>query len=189
MLLYVQRDVWEDYCAGKFESDTEKLVGMACDGMRWHGGEVPRHIEASTWEAGFDYLECSYMSKGMFRKIIVRGKLRVTRRSWNGWAWHGVGWHGGGVPRHMEASTWEVGFDCLECSYMSKKTFRKIIVQGKLRVTRRSWNGWAWHGVGWHGGGVCQGTWKQVHGKLVLIVWNALICPKGCLGRLLCGEN
>ena len=33
MLLYVQRDVWEDYCAGKFESDTEKLVGMACGGM------------------------------------------------------------------------------------------------------------------------------------------------------------
>ena len=132
MLLYVQRDVWEDYCAGKFESDTEKLVGMACDGMRWHGGEAPRHIEASTWEAGFDYLECSYMSKGMFRKIIVRGKLRVTRRSWNGWAWHGMGWHGGGV---------------------------------------------------------CQGTWKQVHGKLVLIVWNALICPKRHLGRLLCGEN
>ena len=188
MLLYVQRDVWEDYCAGKFESDTEKLVGMACDGMRWHGGEAPRHIEASTWEAGFDYLECSYMSKGMFRKIIVRGKLRVTRRSWNGWAWHGVGWHGGGVPRHMEASTWEVGFDCLECSYMSKKTFRKIIVRGKLRVTRRSW--WAWHAMACGGMVVgCQGTWKQVHGKLVLIVWNALICPKGCLGRLLCGEN
>ena len=33
MLLYVQRDVWEDYCAGKIECDTEKLVGMACGGM------------------------------------------------------------------------------------------------------------------------------------------------------------
>ena len=98
MLLYVQRDVWEDYCAGKFESDTEKLVGMACDGMRWHGGEVPRHIEASTWEAGFDYLECSYMSKGMFGKIIVRGKLSVTRRSW--WAWHAVAWWWG-AKAHM----------------------------------------------------------------------------------------
>ena len=33
MLLYVQRDVWEDYCVGKIECDTEKLVGMACGGM------------------------------------------------------------------------------------------------------------------------------------------------------------
>ena len=129
------------------------------------------------------------MSNMIFRKIIVQGKMRLTRRSWYMWAFCGMRWQGGGVPRHIEASTWEAGFDYLECSYMSKGMFRKIIVRGKLRVTRRSWNGWAWHGMGWHGGGVCQGTWKQVHGKLVLIVWNALICPKGCLGRLLCGEN
>ena len=103
-------------------------------------------------------------------------------------AWRGVAWWWG-VPRHMEASTWEVGFDCLECSYMSKKIFRKIIVWGKLSVTRRSWYMWAFCGMRWQGGGVPRHMKKQVLGKLFLILGNALICPNRCLGRLLCGEN
>ena len=72
---------------------------------------------------------------------------------------------------------------------MSNMIFRKIIVQGKMRLTRRSWYMWAFCGMRWQGGGVPRHMKKQVLGKLFLILGNALICPKGCLGRLLCGEN
>ena len=60
---------------------------------------------------------------------------------------------------------------------MSKMIFRKLIVRGKMCLARSSWYGWPMCGTRWHFGGVPRHMFKQVHGKLDLITWNALICP------------
>ena len=86
--------------------------------------------------------------------------------------WHAVArWWG--AKAHGKPSTWKVGFDCLECSYMSKGMFGKIIVWGKLSVTRRSW--WAWHAVAW-----CQGTHAQCHKASVNLTSAKMVFLEEC---------
>ncbi|KAF3438140.1 hypothetical protein FNV43_RR20896 [Rhamnella rubrinervis] len=83
-----------------------------------------------------------------------------------------------GAVAHVQPSAWEVDFDCWECSHMPKLIFGSLIVCGAKCVyadkLEQHVHAVALRGAAW-------GPWhmfNQVHGELVLIVGNALICQK-----------
>ncbi|KAF3437850.1 hypothetical protein FNV43_RR20606 [Rhamnella rubrinervis] len=136
------------------------------------------HVQPSAWEVDFDCWECSHMPKLIFGSLIVRGKMCLARTSWNACACGGTRGHCGGAVAHVQPSAWGVGFDCWECSHMPKVIFGSLIVRGKMCLARTSWNAWACGGTRGHRGGGLWHMFNQVHGKLILIVGNALICQK-----------
>ncbi|KAF3437861.1 hypothetical protein FNV43_RR20617 [Rhamnella rubrinervis] len=145
-------------------------------GMRLHSWAPwgRGHVQPSAWEVDFDCWECSHMPKLILGALLcgqnVFGTDKLERMC--------MRWHRGhrGAVAHVQPSAWGVGFDCWECSHMPKVIFGSLIVRVKC----------VWHGqVGTHGHVVALvgtvGLWhmfNQVHGKLILIVGNALICQK-----------
>ena len=84
-LSYVQIDVLEAYCAGKNVFGTANLPRVA---IVWHtvgGRGAKAHVKASAWEVGFYPLERYHMSKLMFWRLIVRGKMCSARPTCHGW--------------------------------------------------------------------------------------------------------
>ena len=66
----------------------------------WWGAKA--HVQASAWKAGFDHLECSHMSKLMFWRLIVRGKMSLARPSCHGWPnWQGKRGHSAWLKAHV----------------------------------------------------------------------------------------
>jgi hypothetical protein len=106
------------------------------------------------------------MFRVTIRRIVVHGKMRVTRWSWYVWARHGMRWC---AEAHWQARNillvLKVGFHCWGCSYMSRVTIRRIIVHGKMGVARWSW----WRGTRWHGAT-----------KKILWVWKVGFHCLGC---------